>query len=129
MKCEVMINARSTLIQSRLTTRYLELVHTIYTDPVDERLMCRFFFISQRRYLCNRPPLWNPPPLWGTSKGRKSHLRIKQLEMGAETYVKCFWVLTRKEKSKETVLLFSNLLPLILSISNTLYLEPLSISN
>ena len=32
--------------------------------------------------------------------------------MGAETYVKCSWVLTRKEKSKETVLLLSNLLPI-----------------
>ena len=35
---------------------------------------------------------------------------MKQLEMGAETYVKCSRVLTRKEKSKETVLLLSNLL-------------------
>ena len=44
MKCEVMINARSTLIQSRLTTRYLELVHKIYTEPVDERLMGELIF-------------------------------------------------------------------------------------
>ena len=35
---------------------------------------------------------------------------MKQLEMGAETYVKCSRVLTRKEKSKETVLPLSNLL-------------------
>ena len=35
---------------------------------------------------------------------------MKQLEMGAETYVKCSRVLARKEKSKETVLLLSNLL-------------------
>ena len=35
---------------------------------------------------------------------------MKQLERGAETYVKCSRVLTRKEKSKETVLLLSNLL-------------------
>ena len=41
---------------------------------------------------------------------KKSHLRTKQLEMGAETYVKFSRVLTRKEKSKETVLLLSNLL-------------------
>ena len=44
MKCEVMINARSTLIQSTLTTRYLELVHKIYTEPVDERLMGELIF-------------------------------------------------------------------------------------
>ena len=35
---------------------------------------------------------------------------MKQLEMGAETNVKCSRMLTRKEKSKETVLLLSNLL-------------------
>ena len=35
---------------------------------------------------------------------------MKQIEMGAETYVKCSRVLTRKEKSKETALLLSDLL-------------------
>ena len=34
---------------------------------------------------------------------------MKQLEMGAETYVKCSRVLTRKEKCEETVLLLTNL--------------------
>ena len=33
---------------------------------------------------------------------------MKQLEMGAETNVKCSRVLTTKEKSKDTVLLLSN---------------------
>ena len=44
MKCEVMINAPSTLIQSGLTTRHLELVHHIYTEPVYERLMGEHIF-------------------------------------------------------------------------------------
>ena len=35
---------------------------------------------------------------------------MKQLEIGAETKVKCLRVLTRKAKIKETVLLLSNLL-------------------
>ena len=30
IKCEVMINARLTMLQTRLTERYLELVHNIY---------------------------------------------------------------------------------------------------
>ena len=34
---------------------------------------------------------------------------MKQLEVGAETYVKCSRVLTRKEKCEETVLLLTNL--------------------
>ena len=41
--------------------------------------------------------------------GRKV-IFAKQLEMEAEIYVKCSRVLTRKEKSKESVLLLSNLL-------------------
>ena len=44
MKCKVMINARSILIQSGLTTRHLELVHHIYTEPVYERLMGELIF-------------------------------------------------------------------------------------
>jgi len=44
MKCKVMINAPSTLIQSGLTTRHLELVHHIYTEPVYERLMGELIF-------------------------------------------------------------------------------------
>ena len=89
MKCKVMINAPSTLIQSGLTTRHLELVHHIYTEPVYERLMGELIFDFTMTL-----------PLWRIRKGRESHLRMKQLEMGAETYVKCSRVLTRKEKSK-----------------------------
>ena len=44
MKCGVMINARSKLIQSRLTTLYLELAYNIYTEPADERLMGKLIF-------------------------------------------------------------------------------------
>ena len=44
IKCEVIIYARLTLLQSRLTARYLELVHSIYTEPVDERLMGQLIF-------------------------------------------------------------------------------------
>ena len=97
MKCEVIINAPSTLIQSGLTTRHLELVHHIYTEPVYERLMGELIFDFTMTL-----------PLWRIRKGRESHLRMKQQEMGAETYVKCSRVLTRKEKSKEIVLLLSN---------------------
>lgn len=36
--CEVMINARPTLLQAKLTTRYLELVHSLCIEPVEEKL-------------------------------------------------------------------------------------------
>ena len=81
-------------IQSRLTKLYLELAYNIYTDPVDERLMGELNFNFTMTL-----------PLWRIRKGRESHLRMKQQEMGAETYGKCYRVLTRKERSKEIVLL------------------------
>ena len=94
IKCEVVINARPTLLQSRLTARYLELIHKIHTEPVDERLMGELIFDFTMTL-----PL-QPIASLENKKGRESHLRSKQLEMGAETYVKCSRVLTRKEKSK-----------------------------
>ena len=39
-----MINSRSKLIQSGLTTRHLELVHHIYTEPVYEKVMSELIF-------------------------------------------------------------------------------------
>ena len=80
------------MLQSRLTTRYLELVHTILIEPVDERLMGELIFNFTMTL-----PLHPIASL--ENKKRK-----KKLEMGAETYVKC------SEKSKETVSLLSNLL-------------------
>ena len=38
ISCEVMINARPTLLQAKLTTRYLELVDSLCIEPVEEKL-------------------------------------------------------------------------------------------
>lgn len=53
IKCEVMINARPTLLQAKLTTRYLELVHSLYTEPVEEKLMGELIF----NFVMTLPPL------------------------------------------------------------------------
>ena len=47
IKCEVVINSCSTVLQSRLTARYMELVQNIYTEPVDEKVMESSFLILQ----------------------------------------------------------------------------------
>ena len=88
MKCGVMINARSKLIQSRLTTLYLELAYNIYTEPVDERLMGELIFDFTMTL-----------PLWRIRKGRESHLRMKQQEMGEET-CKMFSGINKKRKEQ-----------------------------
>ena len=81
--CEIMINARPTFLQSRLVTRYLELVHAIYTEPVGERLMGELIF----NFTMTLP--LHPTASLENKKRKKSHIRMKQLEVGAETYVKC----------------------------------------
>ena len=58
------------MLQSRLTTRYLELVHSIYTEPVEEKLMGELVF----NFVMTLPPLMSVPP--ATSK--KKHKRKKK---------------------------------------------------
>ena len=42
--CEVVINSRETVLQSRLTVRYLKLIQNLYTKPVEERVMGELVF-------------------------------------------------------------------------------------
>lgn len=53
IKCEVVINSCSTVLQSRLTARYMELVQNIYTEPVDEKVMGELIF----NFTMTLPPL------------------------------------------------------------------------
>ena len=46
IKYEVVINSRATVLQSRLTARYLELIQNLYTEPVEERVMGELVFNS-----------------------------------------------------------------------------------
>ena len=55
-------------------------------------------------------PLQPTASLKNKKRKKISHRRMQQIEMGAETNVKCSRVLRRKEKSEENVLLLSNLL-------------------
>ena len=72
------------------------------SQPLDERLMGELIFNFTMTL-----PL---QPTISLENKKKSHLRTKQLEMGAETYVKCSRVLTGEKKNKDTILLFRNLL-------------------
>ena len=44
IKCEVVVNSRATVLQSRLTAHYLELIQNLYTEPVEERVMGELVF-------------------------------------------------------------------------------------
>lgn len=75
IKCEVMINARPTLLQAKLTTRYLELVHSLYTEPVEEKLMGELIFNF----------VMTLPPLPGTSITPLEKRKRKKNENGANS--------------------------------------------
>ena len=44
IKCEVVINSQATVLQSRLTACYLELIQILYTETVEERVMGELIF-------------------------------------------------------------------------------------
>ena len=44
IKCKVVIDSRATVLQSRLTAHYLELIQNLYTETAEERVMGEFVF-------------------------------------------------------------------------------------
>ena len=67
IKCEVVINSRATVLQSRLTARYLELIQNLYTEPVEERVMGELVF----NFVMTLPPMVNMPVLPTLKKRQK----------------------------------------------------------
>ena len=67
IKCEVVINSRATVLQSRLTARYLELIQNLYTEPVEERVMGELIF----SFVMTLTPMVNMPVLPTLKKRKK----------------------------------------------------------
>ena len=67
IKCEVVINSRATVLQSWLTTRYLDLIQNLYTEPVEERVMGELVFNS----VMTLPPMVNMPVLANTEEKKE----------------------------------------------------------
>ena len=55
IECEV-INSRATMLQSRLTVRYLDLVKDLYTEPAEDRLVGTLL-----NFVMTLPPMVNTP--------------------------------------------------------------------
>ena len=56
IECEVVINSRATMLQSRLTARYLELVKDMYNEPAEDRVVRNIF-----NFVMTLPPMVNMP--------------------------------------------------------------------
>ena len=67
IKCEMVINSRTTVLQSRLTARYLELIQNLYTEPAEERMMGELVF----NFVMTLPPMVNKPVLPTLKKRKK----------------------------------------------------------
>ena len=58
---------QSTVLQSRLTARYLELIQNLYTEPVEERVMGELVF----NFAMTLPPMVDMPALPTLKKRKK----------------------------------------------------------
>ena len=56
IECEVVINSRATMLQSRLTAPYLDLVKDLYTEPAEGRVVGNLF-----NFAMTLPPMVNTP--------------------------------------------------------------------
>ena len=54
IECEVVIDSRATMLQSKLTARYLDLVKDIYTEPTEDRAVGNLF-----NFIMTLPPVIN----------------------------------------------------------------------
>ena len=67
IKCEMIINSRATVLQPRLTARYLGLIQNLYTEPVEERVMGELV----SNFAMTLPPMVNIPVLPTLKKRKK----------------------------------------------------------
>ena len=92
------------MLQAKLTTRCLKLVHSLYTEPVEEKLMGELIF----NFVMTLPPL---PGTSITPLEKRKRKKMEMEQIRAEIYVKCLqWHLENRRKTsiKEIVLLLSS---------------------
>ena len=94
IKCEMVINSRATVLQSRLTSRYPELIQNLYTEPVEERVMRELVF----NFVMTLPPMLNMPVLTTLKKRKRKLPRAMPQPEIRETLVKYFLVARRARR-------------------------------
>ena len=97
---EVVINSRATVLQSRLTARYLELIQNLYTEHVEERVIRELVF----NFVMTLPPMVNIPVL-PTLKERNKKATTTNATTEIETFVKCFLVARRARRHSQQMII------------------------
>ena len=66
IQCEVVLISRATMLQSRLTGRYMELVTDLYIEPAEDRAVGNLF-----NFVITLPPVVNTPPVSAQNRKKK----------------------------------------------------------
>ena len=66
IQCEVVLISRATMLQSRLTARYMELVTDLYIEPAEVRAVDNLF-----NFVMTLPPVVNTPPVSAQNRKKK----------------------------------------------------------
>ena len=66
IQCEVVLISRATMLQSRLTARYMELVTDLYIEPAEDRVFGNLF-----NFVMTLPPVVNIPPVSAQNRKKK----------------------------------------------------------
>ena len=74
IQCEVVLTSRATMLQSRLTARYMELVTDLYIEPAEDRAVGNLL-----NFVMTLPPVVNTPLVSTQNrKKKKSHDKYRR---------------------------------------------------
>ena len=94
IQCEVVLISRATMLQSRLTARYMGLVTDLYTEPAEDRAVGNLF-----NFVMTLPPVANTPPV--SVQNRKKR-KLRQVLEEIKILEKCLaW---QKERNRQKLL-------------------------
>ena len=93
IQCEVVLISRATMLQSRLTARYMELVTDLYTEPAEDRAVGNLF-----NFVMTLPPVVNTPPVSAQNRKRR---KLRQVLEEIKILEKCLaWQKKQRKRQK-----------------------------
>ena len=96
IQCEVVLISRATMLQSRLTACYMELVTDLYIEPAEDRAVGNLF-----NFVMTLPPVVNTPPV--SAQNRKKKKAATSTE-GNKDIREMFSMAKRKKETKVIVM-------------------------
>ena len=92
IQCEVVLISRATMLQSRLTARYMELVTYLYIEPAEDRAIGNLF-----NFVMTLPPVVNTPAVSAQNRKKK---KAATSTRGNKDIREMFSIAKRKKETK-----------------------------